>query len=184
MSPGGRVSGLRTVRKGEKGVKRMRHAAVLFAAVAAATVFASAASAAEPTISTYSVTGTATLSGVCSFDVSVTANVTVTEIDYFNADGSLDRIYFHTVEQDTFSANGKSITGEPYTGNSEILFDSTGAVTHIYGAGVAERIVLPDGTFFLSAGRSDFINHPEASFLLSPDVGHSGDVAAFCAALS
>jgi len=30
----------------------------------------------------------------------------------------------------------------------------------------------------------DFVLHPGVTFLLSPDVGQSGDIAAFCAALS
>jgi hypothetical protein len=35
-----------------------------------------------------------------------------------------------------------------------------------------------------STGRLDLTNHPTANFLLTPDIGWSGDVAAFCAALS
>jgi hypothetical protein len=171
------------VKKGKRE-KKMRWAALLTVSLVVTAILASAAIAANPTISSYTATGTATLSGVCTFDMAVSANVIVTEFDYYNADGMLTRIHFHTVEQDTFNANGKSITGEPYTGNSDILFDSTGAVTHINAQGVAERVALPDGTFFLSAGRTDWVNHPDAGFLLSPDEGHTGDVTAFCAALS
>jgi hypothetical protein len=105
------------------------------------------------------------------------------EIDYFNADGTLNRVFLQTVEQDTSIANGKSITGEPYTTNVEILLDSTGAITNIDAAGVVEKLALPSGAIFLSAGRI-FLQHPGVTFLLSPDVEHSGDVAAFCAALS
>jgi hypothetical protein len=59
-----------------------------------------------------------------------------------------------------------------------------GTFTHIFSNGLVERVPLPDGTLFVSAGRLDWINHPTASFLLTPDIGRSGNVAAFCAALS
>jgi hypothetical protein len=163
----------------------MRKVAILCSALAAAGVVASSAFGAAPTKTTFSVTDSpATLSGVCSFDVAVSQDFSGTEIDYTDQSGALTRIYQHITEQDTFSANGKSITGEPYTFDLEVLFDSSGNVTHVYASGVVERIVLPSGTFFLSAGRSDFTLHPGVFFLLSPDVGNPGDVAAFCAALS
>jgi hypothetical protein len=57
-------------------------------------------------------------------------------------------------------------------------------VTHVFASGVVEKILLPDGTFFISAGRLDFLGHPGATFVLSPDVGNSGNVDAFCAALA
>jgi hypothetical protein len=153
--------------------------------LAVAGALASSAFAAAPTKTSFSFTGIpATLTGVCSFDVALSADVSGFEIDYTDQSGALTRIYDHVTEQDTFSANGKSITGQPYTTDVETLFDSSGNVTHVYGSGVAERLVLPSGTLFLSAGRSDFTLHPGVAFLLSPDVGNPGDVAAFCAALS
>jgi hypothetical protein len=163
----------------------MRRVAFLCFALAVAGVLVSSAFAAPPTKATFSVTDIpATLTGVCSFDVAVSTDVSGFEIDYTDQSGALTRVYDHTIEQDTFSANGKSITGEPFTYNLDVLFDSTGAVTHVYSSGVVERIVLPSGTLFLSAGRADFAQHPGVAFLLSPDVGNPGDVAAFCAALS
>ena len=163
----------------------MRRLAILCSAVAAVGVLASSAFAAPPTKFSFSVTGIpATLTGVCSFDVAVSSDVSGFEIDYFDGNGALTRFLDHTTEQDTFSANGKSITGEPFTFNVEGLVDATGAITHLYASGVTERLVLPGGTLFLSAGRADFAQHPGATFLLSPDVGNPGDVAAFCAALS
>lgn len=83
-----------------------------------------------------------------------------------------------------FTANGKSLTGEPFTFNTEVLFDSQGNVTHVYASGLVERILLPGGSLFLSAGRADFAAHPGESFLLSPDVGAKGNIAGFCAALA
>ena len=42
---------------------------------------------------------------------------------------------------------------------------------------------LPDGKTFQSAGRLEFVARG-GLFALTPDTGHSGDVAAFCAALA
>jgi hypothetical protein len=153
--------------------------------LAVAGVLASSAFAGPPTKESFSgLTFTATMTGICSFDVAVSSTVSGFEIDYTDESGALTRAYVHETEQDTFSANGKSITGEPFTFNLDVLFDSTGAVTHVYASGVVEQLVLPSGTLFLSAGRADFTQHPGVNFLLSPDVGNPGDVAAFCAALS
>ena len=163
----------------------MRRVVFLLSLVAAG-VFAASAGATKPVITHFSDMDLppVTLSGVCSFDVAVTSDVRGTEIDYFDANGALTRVYVHIVEQDTFSANGKEITGEPYTFNIEVLFDADGNVTHIFASGLVEKIILPDGTLFISAGRVDFIAHPGADFLISPDVGNPGNIAAFCAALS
>jgi hypothetical protein len=148
-------------------------------------VFTSVAAAAAPVKTSFSFEDVpAVMTGVCQFPVAVSSDVTGTEIDYFDASGSLTRVFLHTTEQDTFTANGKSIAGEPYTFNLEILFDAAGNVVHAYASGPAARAVLPDGTLFLSAGRGDFAQHPGVAFLLSPDVGNPGDVAAFCAALA
>ncbi|MGZ6265642.1 MAG: hypothetical protein ACXWN4_01880 [Candidatus Limnocylindrales bacterium] len=86
--------------------------------------------------------------------------------------------------QDTFSANGKTLTGTPFTFNIEARFDSDGNLKSLTAAGVVERVQLPDGSTFFSAGRVDYLAHPDVQFILTPDEGHSGDVPAFCAALS
>jgi len=46
------------------------------------------------------------------------------------------------------------------------------------------RVPLPDGSVFFSAGRADFTVHPGVTFLISPDMGNPGNIAAFCAALA
>jgi hypothetical protein len=158
---------------------------VLIAAVVTAGVLAASAIAAPPTITRGGeFTTTATLTGVCSFPVDVTSSVKFTEIDFFDANGNLTQVFVHLIEQDVFSANGKTLTGEPFTFNLEFLFDAEGNVTHVYASGVVERIILPGGDLFLSAGRADFAAHPGESFLISPDVGAKGNIAGFCAALS
>jgi hypothetical protein len=163
----------------------MRRVATLCSALVVAGLLAASAFAAAPTKTTFSAMDIpATLTGVCSFDVAVSTDVSGFEIDDTDQSGALTRAYLHTTEQDTYSANGKTITGEPFTYNLDVRFDSAGEVTHVYASGVTARIVLPSGTLFLSAGRADFTQHPGVTYLLSPDVGNPGDVAAFCAALS
>ena len=157
----------------------------LFVAALAAAAFAAPASAKEPTITTFTnAQFETTMSGVCSFDVTVTSVQSGTQIVFYDQTGQVTRVFVHAVETDTFTANGKTLMGMPFTFNIEIPIDSSGNATNVYASGVVERVVLPNGTLFLSAGRADFLAHPGVSFLLSPDKGNPGDVAAFCAALS
>ena len=93
-------------------------------------------------------------------------------------------IFTHQVEQDTFTANGQTLVGDPFTAEFQLLFDSGGSVIHAYATGLFETIHLPDGSLFVSAGRADFTQHPGVGFLLSPDMGNPGNLAGFCAALS
>ncbi len=178
-----RGSAMRQLPKRRSSVRR-RVALLLVAAMAAA-VFASSATATPPPMK-FSDTATLTseLTDVCPFPVMVESTITFTEIHFLDESGNVTRIVNHTVEQDVFSANGKSLTGIPFAFNIQVLFDEEGAVTHVYASGVAEKILLPDGTLFISAGRLDFTAHPGAVFVLSPDVGNPGNVEAFCAALA
>ena len=166
-------------------MKRLTAVLVFVAVVVATAVLAPAAAADPPTRTTFSgVTFSSVLSGVCAFNVNVDSTVSGTEIDFVDRSGNLTEAYVHQVEQDTFAANGKTLTGLPYTFNLHVLFDSSGNVTHIFAEGLVETIPLPDGTLFISAGRVDFVDHPGATFLLSPDEGNPGNVAGFCAALA
>jgi hypothetical protein len=160
-----------------------RHLAVAAAAVAAVALPASAA-AGQPVTSYPTHHVFALLTDVCPFPVTVEGDSPGTERDYFDQSGALTRIEVHATEQDTFSANGKSLTGEPYTFNIRILFDSSGAITHFVFAGVVERVLLPDGSLFLAAGLLDFAAHGFPEALIAPDKGTSGNVQGFCAALA
>jgi hypothetical protein len=155
---------------------------VLMAAVAA--VLAPAATAAQPVKFQDTFSFTAVLTDVCPFDVTVDASATATEIDFFDESGALTRVHVHIVEQDTFSANGKSLTGVPFAFNIDVLFDSSGDVTHVFASGLVEKVPLPDGRLFISAGRLDFAAHGFPEFLITPDVGATVNLAGFCAALS
>jgi hypothetical protein len=149
-----------------------------------AVIFALSALADRPTKTTFEgVTVSTVLTDVCAFPINVDATVSGTETDYFDQSGTLTRSFFHQVEQDTFTANGRTLVGTPFTFNFDALFDSDGNVTQAFTDGVVETIPLPDGTLFISAGRTDWTQRL-GGFVLSPDMGNSGNLAAFCAALS
>jgi hypothetical protein len=162
----------------------MRIAAFL-ATLAAAGIFAGSAAAVPPVKFDFSFSDVpGQLTGVCDFDVDITSSGSGTEIDFFDSSGTPTRILVHIVEQDVLSANGKSLDGEPFTFNLDVVFDSEGNVTHVYADGLFERVVLPGGDLFLTAGRADFVAHPGTGFLIQPDFGAQGNIAGFCAALS
>jgi len=163
---------------------RKRFVALLALVGVLALSVASTASANPPTVQPFIGSGTATVSGLCSFDVSVTFTFNGTERDFTDRNGNLTRIELNFTEQDTFSANGHQLVGEPFRNIQRVLFDSNGNVTHVYETGVIERIPLPDGGRFLSAGRLDFVAHPGEVIVITPDHGLSGDIEGFCAALA
>ena len=162
-----------------------RRLIVGLAAMLGAVALGSTAAAGPPEKSAFTnVEFDSVLSDVCPFDVNIHSVVSGFEIDYFDSAGNIVKAQIHQVEQDTFSANGKTLTGIPFTFNLTFRIDGNGDVTSVVATGVAEKIPLPDGSLFVSAGWVDFADHPGATFLLSPDKGNPGNVAGFCAALS
>jgi hypothetical protein len=158
---------------------------IVAAAVLGAAALVQSAAAVAPIKEDFTFSGeTAVLTDVCSFPVTVVFAGTGTEIDFFDENGNLTRIQIHQVEQDVFTANGKTLVGLPYTFNLQVLFDpESGEVTHVFASGLVSRVPLPGGDVFLTAGRLDFIAN-DADFLLQPDFGAQGNIAGFCAALS
>jgi hypothetical protein len=157
----------------------------VFLVAVGAVIFALSALADRPTRTQFTgLTASSVLTDVCAFPVNVDSTFSGTEIDYVDQSGELTRIFLNQVEQDTFTANGRTLVGTPYTFNTQVLFDSSGNVTHIFGSGLVETIPLPDGSLFISAGRLDFTQHPGVQFLISPDMGNPGNIEGFCAALS
>ena len=155
------------------------------AAVLGAVVFVATAAADRPVKTEFSdIPFSSVMSGACSFDVNVDSVFSGFEIDYFDRAGNLVKAQIHQTEQDTFSANGKTLTGIPYTFNLDIRFDGSGDATQAVATGVASKVLLPDGSLFVSAGQVDFVDHPGVTFILSPDRGNPGNVAGFCAALA
>jgi hypothetical protein len=104
----------------------------------------------------------------CPFAINIVSTYDINEIDFFDQSGALTRVYQHVTGQDSI----------------EMLFDSSGMLLHYYVQGVVEKIPLPDGSLFITAGRTDGIHHPGETFILSPDKGNQGKIAAFCAALA
>jgi hypothetical protein len=144
------------------------------------------AAAARPDREPSPLTGSADLIGICAFPIHLEATGTQTTTTFTNRNGDVTRIEVHAVEQDVFTGpTGKTLIGSPYTYNVHVLFDPGNPdPTHVYATGVTSRVPLPGGDVFLSAGRADFVAHPDVPFLLQPDVGAQGNLAGFCAALA
>jgi hypothetical protein len=166
-------------------VGNLRSTALLTVVAWSATVvLAHPAAAVAPTRMTIDQSPVVTVANdICSFPVTITSTQVGVETTFYDRNGAVTRIQAHAVEQDVFTANGQSLTGLPYTFNVRVLFED-GELTHVYASGLVSRVPLPDGRVFLSAGRLDFAAHPGSGFRIVPDVGRSGDVGAFCAALA
>lgn len=80
---------------------------------------------------------------MCAFPVTVDYTVSGTEIDYFDQSGTLTRIFLHQTEQDTFTANGRTLVGTPFQFNFDARFDSDGNVTQAF----TSRLVENDSAF-------------------------------------
>ena len=127
----------------------MRKVAILCSALAVAGVLASSAFAAAPTKTAFSVTDvSATLTGVCSFDVAVSSDISGFEIDYTDQSGALTRAYIHNIEQDTFSANAKPIPHLHVRPGGAVRLDGLGHACVRLGTGratrAAERNAVPE----------------------------------------
>jgi hypothetical protein len=119
---------------------------------------------------------------LCAFPVTITGHTEGTLRFYNFADGS-QLLIVQITETDTFSANGNTLTGLPYPARNKIAFDAEGNVTSEFIPGMLERLRLPDGSLFISAGRYE-PSTTEPGFTILPSVGHFGDVDALCAALA
>jgi hypothetical protein len=164
----------------------MKLSCLVCAVSVAAGVLTSAASADTPVTQSFDYTYSAVMTGYCNFGVDVVTHGTGYRIDFFDGSGTLIRRFIHQLNVDTFSANGKTLTSLPFTFDLQQSFDDAGTVNHSLVSGVIEMIPLPDGSLFVSAGRADFqIGLPGiGGHLLTPYDGHTGDIAALCAALA
>jgi hypothetical protein len=165
-------------------IKFTRFVLVLMLALGTLGVSASAVLADKPAKTEFSFTDSYVITDICSFPVEINMTVSGTATDFFDKSGAWTRTHLHMNEQDTFTANGKTLVGIPFTFNVENLSDKSGNLTHVFATGIVEKIPLPDGSLFISAGRVDFAAHGFPAYILSPDKGNPGNIAGFCAALS
>ena len=127
---------------------------------------------------------TRTVTSLCPFKVGLVATFPDTrQVDFRDRNGVLRRTTYHIVEQDTFTANGKTLVGTPYRFRTVINFDKAGEIISAYGTGHHVRVLLPDGSTFVVAGRVDFLAQVN-DFVFTPTSGSSKNVAGFCAALA
>jgi len=147
-------------------------------------ISASAALATKPEKSHVSVDTNYQITNVCSFAFSIDSHADIFAIHYFDKSGNLIRIYNHVTEKDTFIANGKTLVGLPFVFDINALFTADGTMTSLTAVGVVEKVRLPNGKLFFSAGFVDYLAHPDEQFILTADRGISGSIPALCAALS
>jgi len=148
-------------------------------------VLASGAMAMPPTSSQHTATGSVTLPAgtLCSFSIQLDGTQTWTSTQFFDQNGTLTTDTARGFEQDTFSANGKTLVGDPYPFTFVYNF-ADGALISDYGIGVAERVPLPNGGSYIVAGRINLLETPP-QLIMTVDSGNSGiNLDAFCAALS
>lgn len=167
---------------GSQGVPRRTSRVTLAVAtlVIAFLAFAPAASANSVVHGQYVEPATLQLTEVCAFPVTLDSVTWINETDNFAKDGSLV-VAWTARGQSTYSANGKTLVGEPATSRMTAVLDPEGNLVGGSIAGVIERLRLPDGTVFISAG---LVRNPSGVFVLAPDRGISGDVSALCAGLA
>jgi hypothetical protein len=144
------------------------------------------ATATTPVHGSYEWDGDNVLAGVCAFDVAIQTHISASYTQTLDADGNQTKWIEQGIEQDVFKANGHELVGLPFRYVGQVHSDADGNWTSYYAMGGVERVPLPDGRMFWSAGRFDWLPAMEqgVSFTLTPDNGHSGNVDAFCAALS
>lgn len=162
--------------------KIVRSIFALMLALSVLGISASAALADQPPKGEWIFENSVVANDLCSFPVTVNTFAYVTEHDYLDKNGVLLEIKYHFRIQDTFLANGKTLVGLWYTANLQYLFDSSGNMIQLITSGEVEKVPLPDGSLFISAGRSYL--DPNTQFVATPDRGHSGNVEALCAALA
>jgi hypothetical protein len=165
-------------------VKFMRFVLAIVLVLCTLGVSTTVAFADQPTKYEISFTDSYVIEDLCPYQIEVILAVNGTGIDFFDTNGVLIRTKYHFNEQDSFTANGTTLVGLPYTFNVENLFDKNGNPTHVYATGVIEKIPFPDGSLFISAGQVDFAAHGFPVYILSPDKGNPGNIASLCAAFS
>jgi hypothetical protein len=150
----------------------------LCAALGVTLAMAAPAHADAPTRTPVAQTVVSTDSNVCGFPVDITS----VQTGFATISSDVTSADFHLTEQDTFTANGNSLTSAPYRFNIHFTLDAQGNFVHAYATGQLVLVPLPGGVTFRAAGRVDFVTSP--GFAVVPDSGGSHHRDAFCAALA
>jgi hypothetical protein len=124
-------------------------------------------------------TSTVVVTDLCAFPITQEPTVTFDEVFFTGT----DRAFAHVVEQDVFSANGKSLTSSPYAFNVQATVDSNGNITAVQVNGIVVKVPLPDGSLFITSGRYVREN-PTGAPVFFPDKGGTVNLAGFCSALA
>jgi hypothetical protein len=154
------------------------------AVVVASAVMVSAggAAGAPPSRFSYEDAGTFTDTSLCGFPVHVTYEASGVGATFGDLDTGDIRLLIHATQQDTFTANGTTLVGDPYRATRTQVIEDFEVVSDTV-RGVLEKVRLPDGSIFMGAGRTDFLA-ATVDFIAVPDHGVAKNQDAFCAALS
>jgi len=118
---------------------------------------------------------------LCNFPIEWSGTQEYTRTTFYENDGTTVSMRItQGVEQDSFSANGRSLVGDPYHFTFRSLFEN-GVRVALYEYGNVERVHLPDGGGVFVAAGETFVTSQD---VFSVDFGTNGDRAAFCSALS
>lgn len=161
----------------------MRQLLVVLGAAAVVSAFAPVVAAGPPVKAEFNFTFSSSFEDACPFPIAVTGAVSGRVSVVFAASGAWTEQY-HMMEVDAFSANGKSLRGLPFTFNARWSYDAGGNLTAVVSQGVQERVPLPNGKFFLVAGRMDFFAHGMPAAMIIPDSGTMVNRDEFCEALA
>jgi hypothetical protein len=127
---------------------------------------------------------------ICPFAITIHYNMSIQYTDFYDQSGRVVGENDHVTGQNSYSANGKTLVGDPFTYEQiyKAAYDSSGSLyqTSVVGTGQAEKVPLPDGSVFYSAGRIDYLSPTfiEHGWIIVVNSGLSGNVAGFCAALA
>lgn len=137
----------------------------------------------QPFTYEFSYSDTATITDVCPFPFTFHSEFHAVWTDFY-VQGKLTMSSVHVKQQDILSKDAVTLVGLPYTYKVDFFYDSEGNMTGNYGVAVVEKVPLPDGTLFISAGRINWLDHIGTVTLFSPDNGNPGKIDALCAALA
>jgi hypothetical protein len=165
--------------------RRFHLAAVCAASVAVTLVVLPSAVAAPPTAEHFQRSWSFTLDAgfLCDFPIVWDGTQEWTTRTFYEPDGATVAMTISEgTEQDTFSANGKTLVGDEYHFMFQDLYEN-GERVALYANGNAERVPLPSGAVFITTGRV-LVGSTPANIFFVDSGNDANNIAAFCAALS